>query len=263
MAYKNGVDKNPIKGKNWTLWFEINESTGGVTEGDKGERASWGGWSGSGGKNVNFTCASAVMWNINFTRNSDGYSAYGHPGGSPVPKEERYELYAKLVEKFKVNTFMVTMVGVVNGGTAARARHYLQSENKHNYHTHDFANYLIAEGIGVVVESPVFVNTFHKWEGPSICQGWMWFSPSIMEEGALLRHTGDIYGLDKHDKFLEDVKEFREGVPTFDDMLSPNIVNESRFAKAAEYWNKAMEKLGIKPAEKVNPKAKTKWKKAG
>lgn len=247
MAYKQALDKTPIKGKTWTLSFGFNESTGGVTP---------------NGSNVNFTCASAIMWNVDFRRNSDSYSAYGHMGDSPVPKEERYELYRELIKKFQFNTFMVQLVGVVNGGTEARLKHYLSSENKHNYHTHDFANFLISEKIGVVVESPIFINTYHKWEGPSICQSWFWFSPSILKEGALVEHTGGIHGLDTVDKWLHDSELNKKNVGGFDGLIAAKLVDEPRFKKAAAKWNAEMNKQGIPMNTPDTHPKEGKWKKA-
>lgn len=247
MAFKRHVDKTPIRGKNWTLSFGLNESTGGVND---------------HGSNVNFTCASAIMWNVNFVKNDGSINCYGHMGESPVPIEERYELYSQLVDRYKDNTFMVQLVGVVNGGTAARLKHYLQSENKHGYHTHDFANFLITQKVGVVVESPVFINTYHKWEGPSICQAWMWFSPSIIAQRALVQHTGGIHGLEDVPAWLQDSELNKANVGGFDGLLASKLVNEPRFAKAAEVWNAAMTKLGIITKKKESSDESSKWKKA-
>jgi hypothetical protein len=228
--YKCAVDKTPIVGKNWTLHFQLAESTGGHT---------------AGGFGTNFTCASAVMWNVNFIKNDGTLNMYGHQGPSLVPIEERYALYDELIKRYKDNTFMVQLVGVVNGATAARLKHYLQSENKHGYHTFDFANYLITKKIGVVMESPVFINTYHGWEGPSICQAWMWFSPSIINQAALVEHTGAIHGLENVEKFLHDSEINKNNIGGFRNLLNPAIASEPRFAKAAEKWDAAMTKYGV------------------
>ncbi len=238
IGYKHGLDKTPIVGKNWKLTFSISEATGGNTH-------------------PNFTCASAVLWNIDFVRNSDGYSCYGHIGATPVPKDEREELYAALVERFKDNTYMVQMVAVVNGGTAARAKHYLQSENKLNYHTSDFANYLIEKKVGVVLESPIFLNTYHKWDGPSICQSYHWFSPSICVEGALLKHTGGIHGLENVDKWMHEsgTEAFKKNVGTFDGLVNGSLAVAERFEEARTLWNSGAE------APTISAAAKRVWKK--
>jgi hypothetical protein len=236
MAYTKALDATPIKGTNWTLSFGWRQSTGGVPDGTKQYDS------------VNFTCASAVLWNVNFVRNIDNYNMYGHMGATLVPEAERYELYQKLVDRFEANTFMVQMVGVVNGGTAARLRHYLSSENKHGYHTADFANFLITKKIGVVMESPIFVNMYHKWDGPSICQSWHWFSPSTFMEGAFVEHTGGIHGMENVPKFLQDSPINKKDIDTFDGMLNPSIVKAERFAKAAETWNNSIKK---KPAKEI------------
>lgn len=225
MSYKHGVSKNPIIGKNWTLSFGLNESTGGVN---------------AEGISVNFTCASACMWNVNFTRNVDKYNMYGHDGPSLVPVEERYELYDQLVKRYVDNTFMVQLVGVVNGATAARKKHYLNSENKHGYHTSDFANYLITKQVGVVVESPVFVNTYHAWDGPSICQAWFWFSPSIVAQGALLKDSGAIHGLGNVSKFLHESDIRKTNSIQFKDLLNPVLSSERRLNRAANTWDKSL-----------------------
>lgn len=263
MAFKHELNKTPIKGKNWTLSFGLNESTGGAQGGQVVKDYAGNDYV----PNINFTCASAVMWNVNFTRNTDGYSCYGHMGESPVPIEERYELYAELVKRYKDNTYMVQLVGVVNGGTAARLKHYLQSENKHGYHTHDFANYLITQKVGVVVESPVFINTYHKWEGPSICQAWFWFSPSIIKECALVQHTGGIHGLENVKGWLHDSELNKKNVGGFDGLLAAKLVGADRFKKAADTWNEAMIKQGIitdkKVDKKESPPKSNRWMKTG
>lgn len=263
MAYKHPVDTSPIKGKNWTLEFGLRESTGGVNEGGMPSPYNLKGIP----EAINFTCASACMWNVNFKKNDGSLSAYGHMGPSPVPVEERHGLYSELVKRYADNTYMVQMVGVVNGGTDARLKHYLQSENKHGYHTYDFANYLITQKIGVVVESPVFINTYHKWEGPSICQAWLWFSPSIIAQRALVEHTGGIHGLDKVARYLQDSELNKKNVGNFDGLLAKPLVSEPRFAKAAEVWNKAMHDQGISPTitdDTVTGVTRNgKWKKVG
>lgn len=247
MPYKHPLDTSLIVGKNWKLQFNLRESSGGH---DKD------------GYSTNFTCASAVMWNINFLSLSSGASAYSHDGPSPVPIEERYELYQKLVDRYVDNTFMVQLVGVVNGGTAARLKHYLQSENKHGYHTYDFVNFLIAKEIGVVVESPVFLNTYHGWEGPSICQAWFWFSPSILAQGALVEGTGGIHGLQNVKKYLHDSDLNKTGLADFNDLLAAPLVTQPRFANAAGIWNNAMKSKGIAPRFKeAASEVPSPWKK--
>lgn len=237
MVYTTPITTTPLVGKNWTLNFGWYQSTGGVRD---------------NGMSTNFTCASAIMWSLNFTSNDKKINAYSHMGPSPVPEKERYELYDQLVKRFSVNTFMVQLVGVVNGGTAGRLKHYLSSENKHGYHTYDFVNYLITKKVGVVVESPVFVNTYHKWEGPSICQAWFWFSPSIIEQGALLEHTGGIHGLENVTKFLPDSEINKTNVGSFSDMLAKPLVDQPRFAKASETWDNALREKGFLKVPDVN-----------
>jgi len=234
MAYKHAlVVTPPIDVDGWRLSFGWRESTGGVPN------------SANQYDSVNFTCASAVMWNVNFTRISDNYNMYSHAGTTLVPDEVRHKAYDQLVERFKDNTYMVQLVGVVNGGTPARELHYLHSENKHGYHTYDFANYLISKKIGVVVESPVFVNTYHKWEGPSICQAWFWFSPSIINECALVQDTGGIHGLENVKKFLHDSPINKKAIGSFDNLLAAPLVVEPRFQSAADKWNASMKKQQI------------------
>lgn len=229
MAFKQHIKTDPIVDKSgWKLSFQwVSNSVGMV-----GEHGSTG-----------FTCAAACLANVNISNGT--ISGYSHLGPSPVPEDVRHRLYAALVELFKENTYMVQVCGVVNGGTDARLKHYLQSENKHGYHTYDLMNYLIANQIGVVVETPVFVNTYHKWEGPSICQGWFWFSPSILEQGALLQHTGAIHGLENVKKFLTDSPINHKNVGTFDGLLAKPLVEQPRFAKARETWDNYMKDKGL------------------
>lgn len=260
--YKKALDKSDIVGKDWTLSFGYNECTGGVTHGETNDpKTPYG--PNPGGKNINFTCASAVMWNINFKRNSDGYSTYGHVGPTPVPEKDRHALYAKLVERFEVNTFMVSLVAVVNGGTKAREKHYLGSENKLNYHTSDFVNYLINKGVGVVVEGPVYLNTYHGWEGPSICQAYQWYSPSILKEGALVEGTGGIWGLENVPKWLHQSEINKANVGGWSGLLNTMIGPSDRFSSAKRIWNTAMKKAGIKIDDDASaePTTNKKWKK--
>lgn len=250
MAYTKPLDSFPIVGKEWNLHFGWKPSTGGIPD--------------SNGSSPNFTCASAVMWNINFVRKKDNYNAYSHLGESPVPISDRYDLYKKLVDRFDVNTFMVQMVGVVNGGTEARLKHYLQSENKCGYHTYDFCNWLIENKIGVVVESPIFVNTYHKWEGPSICQAWFWFSPSILKQKALVEFTGGIHGLDTCPGFLHDSEINKKDTAKWKGLVAKSLVDPPRFKKAKEHWEKIAEDRGhLTKIDEHQILSKNIWSKTG
>ena len=225
--YRTPLDKSPVVGKTYRLTFEWAQNQAAYPKPD-GKMVS-----------CHFTCAAAWLGNINFEKIATGWRSYGGKDDN-VPVDDRHALYEMLLQRFKDCTYMIYVLGVVNGGT--KAREGMAVERLHGYYTYDFMNYVINKQFGVILETPIWVNQFHSWKGPSLMQSWLWFPPRVVEPGCFVQHTGGIHGLDKATKFLQHAPLKCE-IPNFDALLSKSLATDPRYAQAKQVWNEAMKHL--------------------
>ena len=101
------------------------------------------------------------------------------------------------------------------------------------YITSNFAHWLIANKIGIMCESPLFVNSAYGLSEKShLCQMFTWIPPALVESGMVVEQTGGVHNVP------EEYPLSYNRVPCspkigFNKLIHPALTQLKHFSKAA------------------------------